>query len=527
MDNHNIIEDNFHHYAYNDKDELVHLTKGMEVIRDDYRCIACGETMRPVMGEVRDWHFRHKTVNPDCNHESYLHQLAKKIIKKRFDESESFIVSYYVKEVCSNYDSCQKHSSSCTKVNRREVNLKEKYDMCEIEEKDSHFPFRADLKLSSKNHPNRKPVFLEIAYTHDCESEKINSGIQIIELKVSEDNDISSPLNEDLVMLDYTSGNPYQYGYLPKVRFFNFKRVEKSSSIFKKCVQYRYIKAKQSLVQSFYQSDTFFIQYSAIKKCPKYHGCKFACEACNKQIKTIRKDLKEIYDTCIEDEYGNLLLTKQNSAVPYTTIKCSFEGKASYEDGGQVIELLHYSDAEKTLREDLLNINMNRPNNPYDSVFQPSVRFYNFERVVCEECTIKLKRFVLTKDGGETDYKLLEDTDCRHIDNWPDNAIYGLVVPDVPDVFTSSYNLMTYGLMRAFVNGYKIYDCRFCKHCMENRGRCVHYGYNIRDLVSNNEINSIEESKKCNGFQIDISMCKQIVDLYKIPTIEWKRSFSL
>jgi hypothetical protein len=102
--------------------------------------------------------------------------------------------------------------------------LKKEYDTCEVEV--NYNGYRADLMLSSKEHPNQNPLFIEISVTHDCEQVKIHSNIQIIEIKIDNEEDVSLPLiEEDNMLLQLGNDNPYEfYESLPHVRFYNFQR---------------------------------------------------------------------------------------------------------------------------------------------------------------------------------------------------------------------------------------------------------------------------------------------------------------
>lgn len=51
--------------------------------------------------------------------------------------------------------------------------LKKNFDTCE--EEVTYKGYRADLMLSSMEHPEREPIFFEISVTHDCEVEKLAS----------------------------------------------------------------------------------------------------------------------------------------------------------------------------------------------------------------------------------------------------------------------------------------------------------------------------------------------------------------
>jgi len=190
-----------------------------------YFCIGCGAEMSAVLGDKREHHFRHKEAA--CSWESYLHSLGKKKLKERFDTNKDFTIGYFVEYVCERSKGCRLgHIYSNQKCNRKElyrINLKESYDTCQ--EEVTYKGFRADLMLSDSKHPEREPLFLEISVTHDCEPEKIASGIKMVELKISNENDILCSLEEkESLFIDTVSGNPYSYGTLPAIRFYNFQR---------------------------------------------------------------------------------------------------------------------------------------------------------------------------------------------------------------------------------------------------------------------------------------------------------------
>lgn len=222
--------EDYRHYAINEAGERVYVEKFNREERHQtkYYCIACGEEMIPVLGEVREKHFRHKQKNPNCTQESYIHKLGKQKLKERFYEQESFNVTYIAEIACEKAGECvfakKNKSLQCNSHNRikKTIDLKKLYDTCEEERE--YKGFRADLILTHSEHPEREPVFLEIAFTHDCELEKIQSGIQIIEIKVEDDNGFSVPLEEqDTMLKDLSLPNPYTEE-LPPVRFFNFNR---------------------------------------------------------------------------------------------------------------------------------------------------------------------------------------------------------------------------------------------------------------------------------------------------------------
>lgn len=227
-----------YHYAQLENGQIVSIT---EVTRENraahYFCVGCGEEMSAVLGNKREHHFRHKEAH--CSWESYLHKLGKKIIKQSFENSSQFFVRYYARYFCNKWQECKlaqqlASKDSCNQERLHSIDLKEFYDTIEEEAtyKYKGFRFRADLMLSSKEHPERKPVFIEISVTHDCEEKKIDSGIRIIELKLNNEQMLPSHLNEaENIIINETREQQLKLRYLKElpIRFYNFKRSIKSS----------------------------------------------------------------------------------------------------------------------------------------------------------------------------------------------------------------------------------------------------------------------------------------------------------
>ena len=214
------------HNATDTDGHIIHIDEVTKENRaEHYYCVGCGEEMSAVLGDKREHHFRHKEAH--CSWESYLHKLGKMRLKQRFDTQKEFVVKYYIEYNCDKSKGCKLEPIyRDKKCNRRELialDLKKLFDTCE--EEVSYNGFRADLMLSSKEHPEREPIFLEISVTHDCQSEKLASGIQIIELKIAEEKDVLRPLVEEDSLFGRTNPeSPYDFDALPPIRFFNFKR---------------------------------------------------------------------------------------------------------------------------------------------------------------------------------------------------------------------------------------------------------------------------------------------------------------
>lgn len=192
-------------------------------------CIGCDAEMEAVLGQKKQHHFRHKDKG-NCSPETYYHRLAKRILKCRFETLPQFLVKYYVRNECPKSTKCELKKrynwKDCSSVVLKTVNLKDYFDTCE--EEVYYKGFKADLMLTHSEYSDRKPVFLEVAVTHDCTQEKINSKIRIIETKVQNEVDAFREIIENEGEFINESGiiKPNDNEF-PPIRFYNFKRESK------------------------------------------------------------------------------------------------------------------------------------------------------------------------------------------------------------------------------------------------------------------------------------------------------------
>ena len=180
-----------YHNAKDEDDNIVNIDSAVR--GKDYVCLGCGNILRAKLGNGgREPHFFHKQ-NVDCNHETYLHEYAKKYIKHLFDTREHFYVQYEVKLKCCLYDECgyrisaqqKAYDMDCCRSEVKAIDLKEYYTTCELEkEYDGFIP---DILLTNDSKEDRKPVFIEIAITHFSTDDKIESGNRIIEIAIPRD----------------------------------------------------------------------------------------------------------------------------------------------------------------------------------------------------------------------------------------------------------------------------------------------------------------------------------------------------
>lgn len=180
-----------YHYACNELNELVAIEDVDESYRDahTFHCISCGAEMIAKLGKVNAHHFAHKIEQESCGTETYLHKLAKLILKQKFYSSAPFEISYSRHLVCAKANECQFYvDSECRSAIPETFDLKRFYDTC-AEEKEVD-GFIADLLLTDSTGKYQQPVLLEIVVTHKSTKEKRGSGLRIVEIGIKDEADI-------------------------------------------------------------------------------------------------------------------------------------------------------------------------------------------------------------------------------------------------------------------------------------------------------------------------------------------------
>ena len=180
--------------------------------KEKYFCIGCKQEIIPRLGDERTHHFSHKKEISSCSKESYLHNLGKKVFFETYlhciEEKEPFYI--FSSLFCQLSTTCKYQnilkSENCKK-NNFEFNLISNYKIIELEKNQGFF--RPDITL--KNNINEM-IFIEIAVTHSCEKNKIESKNKIIEIFIKDESDIKVILDKKL---SEDTGN---------VKFYNFER---------------------------------------------------------------------------------------------------------------------------------------------------------------------------------------------------------------------------------------------------------------------------------------------------------------
>lgn len=169
-----------------------------------YECLECGMEMEANMGPVKRRYFSHKS-GCTCNGESYLHKLAKRRIKAKFDSSEHFPIIFKRDIPCSEFETCMFKDDYSCKFHDKNIphdlkiwRGKTLYDLCQEELWCDGF--KPDLLLTSTTNSQLSPIFIEVYKTHESSEDKIKSKHKIIEtFKLKSESDIDSILENGFI----------------------------------------------------------------------------------------------------------------------------------------------------------------------------------------------------------------------------------------------------------------------------------------------------------------------------------------
>lgn len=180
----------------------------------EYRCPHCKGEMVVKEGSIKVKHYAHKIRPQNCSYETYLHALAKKRFEEWFNSDGALNISFRTKDRCSNFEHCLWNhddytSYYCEKESSRSFNLKNYYNV--ITREKTYKGFRADLFLSDSEN-RHEPIFIEILVSHQCEKEKIESGMRIIEVALSSEYELDDIIRNGMISEDETT------------MFYNFRR---------------------------------------------------------------------------------------------------------------------------------------------------------------------------------------------------------------------------------------------------------------------------------------------------------------
>ncbi|MEP0987503.1 competence protein CoiA family protein [Ekhidna sp.] len=162
--------------------------------RSKFSCISCNAELIPRLGSKKVHHFAHKSL-VNCSGETYLHSLAKKLFIKEYElclnsqvpfnlEYESINKCSFLEEKRSERFECQ--SESCKTRVKNKFNLASSFTQVFEEKRDGEFI--PDIMLFDPKRSEK--IYIEMAVTHQCEQEKIDSGVKIIEFNIKSEDDL-------------------------------------------------------------------------------------------------------------------------------------------------------------------------------------------------------------------------------------------------------------------------------------------------------------------------------------------------
>ena len=225
-----------YHFAKNEAGEIIDIDDVTVEYRDahSFYCIGCGAEIGARLGGKNSHHFYH-TGGSDCGFgESDLHRYAKKMLRKKFEDNDMFLVRFVQNVSCGVRCRFYKDDEygGCQKKQLMEYDLKSfGYDTIE-EEKDVPEGFIADLLISDSS--GRNPaVLLEVYVTHKVGDEKEKSGKRIIEIPIRNEDDLQQYLDKPI-----SEAAPDEYRARALARsphFYGFKR----DALSKSCIDAR------------------------------------------------------------------------------------------------------------------------------------------------------------------------------------------------------------------------------------------------------------------------------------------------
>jgi len=207
----------YQHYALNSSDELVHINNTVNDGTTKYYCPFCHQEMITKRGDIRQWHFAHKSDKEECSYDKYLHTIAEKLIMEWFNKTDSIKLVMHTNNKCNKCEDCKFYDSDYCKIDdTADFDLKTYYSSCSLEKRYmvNNQVFVADILCNNKTNSSC-PLFLEIYVFHECERAKIDSGIRIIEFKIQSEEDILNIINSS----EIKEGE--------NIKLYNFKRKDK------------------------------------------------------------------------------------------------------------------------------------------------------------------------------------------------------------------------------------------------------------------------------------------------------------
>jgi hypothetical protein len=287
-------------YALSKTGEVICIDSLTEKDRIDYECLGCGNILRPVLGKIRQKHFRHK-FQQACSLETYLHRIGKKLFIEKYNECLAFGSPYTIEfKIPVFCNSCQYGPCPDSKIIT--YDLTAEFKLINEEKRDGNL--RPDILLESEL---GEKIYIEIAVNHFSSEEKISSGNRIIEFEIQQEEDLEIFKKEKLD----ASGD--------KIRAYNFNLQPEEVPLQNSCRNFHlHRRGKGMFVEKYQDCLTFNDHYTIELGVPVYcNSCQYG--PCSKglrkksynltsdfrDIKTEQRNQYLIPDILLENESGD------------------------------------------------------------------------------------------------------------------------------------------------------------------------------------------------------------------------------
>ncbi len=93
----------YQHFALDANNNIIDIRNTSKLDTQRYSCPYCKKDMIPKRGNIRQWHFAHKTDK--CSYDKYLHYIVEIMIINWFNREKTINLSM------ENYEKCYKYES--------------------------------------------------------------------------------------------------------------------------------------------------------------------------------------------------------------------------------------------------------------------------------------------------------------------------------------------------------------------------------------------------------------------------------
>ena len=199
------------HIAIDEQNTIVNLYNLDEIDtnKHSYFCIACGKEVYISIDDCGNYSFLHLDEKSPCEDDFYLHEAAKKVLCKKFNNKQKFDVYIPQSHLCERGNQCSLfNEANCSIALPILYDLKAHgYDSCEMEYKFPNNNFSYDAVLKRGN--DLKTAIVIIIAANRCHIEPENLKNRAIEIIVKNESDIFNLYEKPL--------------YKTNARFYNFE----------------------------------------------------------------------------------------------------------------------------------------------------------------------------------------------------------------------------------------------------------------------------------------------------------------